>query len=96
MRQVSMRQFQLDANRELQKGLPIRLTKHGKTVAYVSDMNPQPLAEQEASKMSTLTTSIQSLQGMISSLKVQTYSHEPTKLVRCEIHHVYKQTCGCI
>lgn len=96
MRRISTRQFQFNASKEIAKGLPVELTRHGKTVAYVTDINPEKTARSEASSIDVLNKSVQSLTFTVGTLKAQTYDHFPQKLIACETHHVYKQTCGCV
>ena len=89
-----MRDFQLNPGGEIDKGLPIELTRYGKTIAYVTDHNPEGnMPRPYTSYEKILNSSAISL----SATPQQTYKREifemtSTNLQMCQIHNVYKQT----
>lgn len=96
VRRVSLRQFQLNTNTEIKKGLPIALTTHGHIVAYVSDHSPEKDQQIIHETIHQVEQPLDELREMVIGLKHQQYQErKPLQLVVCDIHHVYTKTCGC-
>jgi antitoxin (DNA-binding transcriptional repressor) of toxin-antitoxin stability system len=96
MRKVSVRTFQQYAGLEIKKGLPIELTNHGKTVAYVTESSPAKEQEIIHETIHNVERPLAALTEMVNALKYQNYPQRKTpKLIMCDIHHVYTKTCGC-
>jgi len=96
VREVGMREFQLNASAEMNKGLPIVLVKHDVAVAYV--VAPSPLKEQMITQevVGNIERPLKELTNMLYDLKRQKYpERQSLNLAICKTHGVYQATCNC-
>ena len=91
MKTITIRELQTSASQIIDKGLPVAIARHGKTIAYLTGDHPD-MKEKIIVGQDNVN---QKLDLLINEVKKQQFSHTATKLEYCPTHEVYAATCGC-